>query len=77
MHGGETTAQDLSNESKTEALGKNLIFLDSFESLVTKKRLLQKSDLKVVLSVRVQKYHKATVCGIFPWHGPRVLFYIP
>ncbi len=35
--GGETTAQDLSNEPKMKALGKNLTSVESVESLVAKK----------------------------------------
>ncbi len=47
--GDETTAQNLSNEPKMKAIGENLTSVESVESLVTKKWLLQKSDSKVVL----------------------------
>ncbi len=47
--GSETTAPDLSNEPKTKALGENLTSVESVESLITKKQILRKSDLKVVL----------------------------
>ncbi len=48
--GGETTTQDPSNKPKMKAPGENLTSVESVESLVTKKLLLQKSDLKVVLT---------------------------
>ncbi len=37
MHRDETTAQELSNEPETNALGENLTSVESVESLVTKK----------------------------------------
>ncbi len=35
--GGETTAQNLSNETKMKSLGENLTSMESVEDLVTKK----------------------------------------
>ncbi len=65
MHRGETTAQDLLNEPVTKTVGENVASVESVESLVTKKWLLQKSNLKIVLVFEFQNYLKVTVTGIF------------